>query len=69
MGYFQVRYDSRVVIYDGRGVIRLATGALVLEVAALSTLPQPEGQFLLVLRKKLWKRHYKCNTTYYKSSN
>ena len=26
MGYFQVRYDSRVIIYDRRGFIRLATG-------------------------------------------
>ena len=26
MGYFQVRYDSRVVHYDCRGFIRLATG-------------------------------------------
>ena len=26
MGYFQVRYDSRVVIYDRRAFIRLATG-------------------------------------------
>ena len=26
MGYFQVRYDSRVVIYDGKMFIRLATG-------------------------------------------
>ena len=26
MEYFQVRYDSRVVIYDRRGFIRLATG-------------------------------------------
>ena len=25
MGYFPVRYDSRVVIYDHRGFIRLAT--------------------------------------------
>ena len=25
MGYFQVRYNSRVVIYDRRGFIRLAT--------------------------------------------
>ena len=25
MGYFPVRYDSRVVNYDGRGFIRLAT--------------------------------------------
>ena len=27
MGYFQVRYDSRVVNYDCRGFIRLATGS------------------------------------------
>ena len=26
MGYFKVRYDSRVVNYDRRGFIRLATG-------------------------------------------
>ena len=26
MGYFQVRYDSRVVNYDRIGFIRLATG-------------------------------------------
>ena len=26
MGDFPVRYDSRVVIYDRRGFIRLATG-------------------------------------------
>ena len=26
MGYFQVRYDSRVVNYDHRGFIRLVTG-------------------------------------------
>ena len=26
MGYFPVRYDSRIVIYDRRGFIRLATG-------------------------------------------
>ena len=25
MGYFQVRYDSKVINYDRRGVIRLAT--------------------------------------------
>ena len=29
MGYFQVRYDSRVVNYYRRGFIRLATGAIV----------------------------------------
>ena len=26
MGYFQVRYDSRVINYDHRSFIRLATG-------------------------------------------
>ena len=25
MGYFQVRYDPRVVIYDRRGFVRLTT--------------------------------------------
>ena len=28
MGYFQVRYDSRVVIYNRRGFIKLATGVI-----------------------------------------
>ena len=28
MGYFQVRYDSRVVNYDHRGFIRLTIGLL-----------------------------------------
>ena len=31
MGYFPVRYNSRVVIYDRRGFIRLATGLVVKE--------------------------------------
>ena len=31
MGYFQVRYDSRVVIYDRRGFIRLANGLISVE--------------------------------------
>ena len=26
MGYFQVRYDSRVINYDHRGFLRLTTG-------------------------------------------
>ena len=30
MGYFQVRYDSRVVIYDRKIFIRLATGLVVM---------------------------------------
>ena len=29
MGYFPVRYESRVVNYDRRGFIRLATGLMV----------------------------------------
>ena len=28
MGYFPVRYDSRVVIYDRKMFIRLATGII-----------------------------------------
>ena len=34
MGYFQVRYDSRVVNYDHRGFIRLATGRDAVEPSA-----------------------------------
>ena len=30
MGYFQVRYDSRVVNYDRSGFIRLATGCCLI---------------------------------------
>ena len=30
MGYFQVRYDSRVVNYDRRGFIRLATDGYII---------------------------------------
>ena len=30
MGYFQVRYDSRVINYDRRGFIGLATGVDVI---------------------------------------
>ena len=30
MGYFQVRYDSRVVNYDHRVFIRLATGEIII---------------------------------------
>ena len=30
MGYFPVRYDSRVINYDRRGFIRLATGVVVM---------------------------------------
>ena len=29
MGYFSVRYDSRVVIYERKMFIRLATGLVV----------------------------------------
>ena len=33
MGYFQVRYDSRVVIYNRRGFIRLATGKRINDIS------------------------------------
>ena len=29
MGYFQVRYGSRVINYDRRGFIRFATGSTI----------------------------------------
>ena len=32
MGYFPVRYDSRVVNYDRRGFIRLATGVDIINI-------------------------------------
>ena len=35
MGYFQVRYDSRVVNYDRRGFIRLSTEIIHLCVKAV----------------------------------
>ena len=36
MGYFQFRYGSRVVNYDRRGFIRLATGETTLKSFASS---------------------------------
>ena len=41
MGYFPVRYDTRVVNYDCRGFIRLATGVI--------SLSEPRTSFLLHL--------------------
>ena len=38
MGYFQVRYDSRVVIYERKMFIRLAT-----DVALMSSVLRPFG--------------------------
>ena len=43
MGYFQVRYDARVVNYDRRGFIRLATG------------PQPAKYFIRCFYLKILK--------------
>ena len=40
MGYFQVRYDSRVVNYDRRGFIRLATGRTAYVILFLLTCRQ-----------------------------
>ena len=36
MGHFPVRYDSRVVMYERKMFIRLATGSLSLYVTLLS---------------------------------
>ena len=49
MEYFQVMYDSRVVIYEHKMFIRLATGLLVSEATALSTVPQPLPNIQLLL--------------------
>ena len=38
MGYFQVRYNSRVVNYDRRGFIRLTTEQLKIAIAKWSAL-------------------------------
>ena len=39
MGYFPVRYDSRVIIYDRKMFLRLATG-VVLDKQLLSMVKQ-----------------------------
>ena len=44
MGYFQVRYNSRVVNYDRRGFIRLATGHGYLSMVLI---PSIESHYLL----------------------
>ena len=41
MGYFPVRYDSRVVNYNHRGFIRLATGVAVMMVYVAVSVPMP----------------------------
>ena len=41
MGYFKVRYDSRIVFYDQRGFIRLATDLVWSEI-------------LLTIKKRKW---------------
>ena len=56
MGYFQVRYDSRVINYDRRGFIRLATGEFC---------GQSYKQFTLIIynsRVIIW-RIFKSGTT------
>ena len=40
MGYFQVRYDSRVVNYNRRGFIRLATEHYHQHLPTLDELPE-----------------------------
>ena len=49
MGYFQVRYDSRVVIYDRRGFIRLANGIII------NTAPI-HGTIFVILRHLCWSK-------------
>ena len=52
MGYFQVRYDSRVVIYNRRGFIRLATGLFS---AIIFTFCQVQGShYKDASSKSLW---------------
>ena len=43
MGYFQVRHDSRVVIYERKMFIRLATGGLNLDRRSLRQVRRPFG--------------------------
>ena len=37
MGYFQVRYNSRVINYDRRGFIRLTTDSYVVRIIMLDS--------------------------------
>ena len=45
MGYFPVRYDSRVIIYDRRGFIRLATGVAQVKIT-IGTQPGIASRYL-----------------------
>ena len=47
MGYFPVRYDSRVVNYDRRGFIRLATGGGMANIPTLSIVPLSRSNIFL----------------------
>ena len=49
MGYFPVRYDSRVIIYERKMFIRLATGTESTKII-FSNLPRPE--FLSISRSR-----------------
>ena len=40
MGYFQVRYNSRVINYDRSGFIRLATDSEIIVMQNFHKLPQ-----------------------------
>ena len=53
MGYFQVRYDSRVVNYDRRDFIRLATDA---EIKSCPNFPKVAEKVDIVVfaRKLVW---------------
>ena len=61
MGYFQVRYDSRVVIYDRRGFIRLATACCCLRRGSVSTSDPNESHHrmgVLVIKSSYPIKHF-----------
>ena len=68
MGYFQVRYDSRVVIYDRRAFIRLATenthrlGKLVSSFTSLNSADSlhTKNIFSLLVKSSLVKLETNC---------
>ena len=64
MGYFQVRYDSRVVIYEHKLYIRLATGGPqnVTENDAESFLLKSLLKFLLIWSDAEARRTENANT-------
>ena len=72
MGYFQVRYDSRVVNYDRRGFIRLATDIGIKSVQIFQKVAQKvatavlrnNGMFFEKAQKVTKYLGYFCNKIY-----